>query len=56
MSDEPAEQSSDLVDLTGVSLTKLGAVPGSVLAASLRRILAELDSDTEPVAGFQSAI
>lgn len=47
---------SDLVDLTGVDLEKLGALPGSVLAMSLRRILAENSVEREQYAAFQDEL
>jgi FXSXX-COOH protein len=51
-----AKRPSDLVDLSGLSLADLRGLPNSVVAESLRRIVAELDLAAEPVAGFQSAI
>ncbi len=54
--DDERKRESDLIDLTGVRLSDLQELPDSPLAQALRRVLAELDSDGEPVAGFQSAI
>lgn len=53
---DETEHPSDLVDLSKVSLADLRDLPDSAVAESLRRIVAELDQDAEPVAGFQSAI
>jgi FXSXX-COOH protein len=50
------ELESDLVDLTGVDLQQLSALPHSVLAMSLRRILAENSVMREYYAGFQDQI
>lgn len=46
---------SDLPDVTDLSLVDVQALPDSVIGDVLRRILADVDS-VEPVAGFQSAI
>lgn len=43
---------SDLVDLTGISLERIALLPDSVLAESLRRILAEGSDASERYAGF----
>ncbi|MGH3548655.1 MAG: FxSxx-COOH cyclophane-containing RiPP peptide [Pseudonocardiaceae bacterium] len=47
---------SDLVNLTGISLEKIALLPDSVLAASLRRILASDGDGTEAYVGFQDRI
>ena len=47
---------SDLPDLTGLSLADLDDLGDSVLAESLRRVLERERHGREPVAGFQSAI
>lgn len=44
---------SDVVDLTGISLERIALLPDSVLAASLRRILADDGDATERYVGFQ---
>lgn len=53
--DEPGLE-SDLVDLTGIDLERLCELPDSVLALSLRRILAENSVAREQYAGFQNYI
>jgi FXSXX-COOH protein len=53
---DPQGRRSDLVDVSGESLVALRALPETAIARSLRRILSQLDSGVEPVAGFQSAI
>lgn len=45
---------SDLPVVT--SLAEARKLPAAALATALARILRDLDSGTEPVAGFQSAI
>lgn len=55
MTDEPMVESV-IVDLTGVTLDDLRDLPDSVVAPALRRILEEIDSPQDAVAGFQSAI
>lgn len=45
---------SDLPVVT--SLAEARELPAAAVAAALARILSDLDSGTEPVAGFQSAI
>lgn len=49
---------SDLIDLVGVDLDQLGALPETVFARSLRRILAEQGSTavSDQYASFQDAI
>lgn len=53
--DEPTLE-SDLIDLTGVDLEQLSALPSSVLTVSLRRILAENSVASEQYAGFESFV
>jgi FXSXX-COOH protein len=55
-SSEPDAEVSDLVNLGGLSLADLRALPESAIVASLRRILTEVESQVDAVAGFQSAI
>jgi FXSXX-COOH protein len=50
------EEATALVDLTQVSLLELGSLDDSVLAASLRRLLAEADNPQEVIALFQSCV
>jgi FXSXX-COOH protein len=47
---------SEMVDVTQLSLTELQAMGDSALAHCVRRLLAEVDVSTEPVAGFNSSI
>ena len=47
---------SDLVNLTGVNLEQLSALPSSVLVMSLSRILTENNVAREQYAAFQNAI
>lgn len=53
---DDSELESDLVDLTGISLEKIALLPDSVLAESLRRILADDGDATERYAGFQDVV
>ncbi|MDG4831523.1 FxSxx-COOH protein [Solwaraspora sp. WMMD1047] len=46
----------DLVDLSEVSLEKLGELPESVFARSLRRIMGDIEQPHDVVAGWNSAI
>lgn len=54
--DDEAELESDLLDVSGIDLEQLDALPNSVFGASLRRILAESSSMPDQYAAFQSAI
>lgn len=45
-----------IIDLGGVTLVALRALPEKVVTPALRRIIKQLESGTEPVAGFQSAV
>jgi FXSXX-COOH protein len=45
---------SDLVDLSGVDFDQLDALPPSVLARSLRRVLQENASNIDHYAAFQN--
>ncbi|MFG1608737.1 FxSxx-COOH cyclophane-containing RiPP peptide [Actinoplanes sp. NPDC049265] len=61
MTDEehPAEWRSEMVDVSGFTLTELAALTDgddTVLARSLRRIADDLTSPDEPIAGFNSAL
>jgi len=53
---KPPARSSDLVDLSGLSLADLRALNESEVAPSLYRILRDIDHPVDAVAGFQSAI
>lgn len=48
--------SSDLVDLSRLSLAELRALADDDVADSIRRILRDIDQPADAVAGFQSAI
>ncbi len=48
---EPGFQ-SDLIDLSGIDLGRLDALPGNVFVDALRRILRESAEDSTPYAGF----
>ncbi len=61
MADEDAhpEWRSDMVDVSGMTLTELVELTGdddSALAHSLRRLADDLTRPGEPVAGFNSAL
>ena len=56
MEDVIPEEEPVLVDLTQVSLRQLSVLGDSVLARSLRRLLAEADNPPEAIAGFQSSV
>jgi FXSXX-COOH protein len=53
---ELPDLTSDLVDVRSLPLDDLVALRGTVLAASLERVLAEIDSAELPVTGFNSSI
>ncbi|WP_407676748.1 FxSxx-COOH cyclophane-containing RiPP peptide [Phytohabitans aurantiacus] len=46
----------ELVDLSGLSLSDLSRLGGSVVAHSLRRILEDIDRPQDAVAGWNSAM
>lgn len=56
MSTDESEFESSLVDLTSISLERIALLPDSVLATSLRRILADDSDPAEQYAGFQEYI
>ncbi|HEX6347278.1 FxSxx-COOH cyclophane-containing RiPP peptide [Umezawaea sp.] len=47
---------SELLDVTGIDLARLDALPDDVLRASLRRVLAEDPEMPEQYAAFQSSL
>jgi len=47
---------SELLDVTGIDLARLEALPDSALRASLRRILAENLETPDQYAAFQSSL
>ena len=47
---------SELLDVTGIDLARLEALPDAVLRASLRRILAEDLEMPDQYAAFQSSL
>jgi FXSXX-COOH protein len=57
--EEQPEWRSDMVDVSAMSLrdlTETAEADDSALAASLRRLAADLDRPDEPIAGFNSAL
>ncbi|WP_442935249.1 FxSxx-COOH cyclophane-containing RiPP peptide [Micromonospora sp. CPCC 206061] len=46
----------ELVDLSGLSLSDLSRLGGSVVANSVRRILEDVDRPQDAVAGWNSAM
>jgi FXSXX-COOH protein len=56
VADDDGERRSDLIDISGLTLAQVSALPETALQASLKRIFEDMDSDVEPVAGFQSGI
>jgi FXSXX-COOH protein len=55
--DAQAEWRSDVIDVSGMSLSELAAEDDdSALARSLRRLADELAHPGEPIAGFNSAL
>jgi FXSXX-COOH protein len=57
--DVQPEWKSDMVDVSGLSLTELTELAESAdaaLARSLRRLADDLDQPNEPIAGFNSAL
>ena len=54
--DRVADVDSVMLDVTHLSLAELELVDDSVLARSVRRLLASVDSSSVPVAGFNSRI
>jgi FXSXX-COOH protein len=47
---------SELLDVTGIDLDQLDALPDSVLRASLRRVLTERVDIPDGYAGFENAL
>jgi FXSXX-COOH protein len=56
MSEDPIDLGDDLIDLSGVTLRDLDQLGESILVKALRPLMEGADSDSEPVAGFQSRI
>jgi FXSXX-COOH protein len=54
--DGESEWRSDIADVSELSLRELTDTDESPLAASLRRITADLTGPDEPIAGFNSAL
>lgn len=54
VADDANELWSDLVDLSGLRLEQIGALPETVLAASLRRIMLEAEQQPSSYLQFQS--
>jgi FXSXX-COOH protein len=57
--EHPAEWRSEMIDVSGMTLTELADLTqgdDTVLARSLRRLAADLTSPDEPIAGFNSAL
>jgi FXSXX-COOH protein len=48
--------SSEVIDLSGIDLSSVDALPSSVLRAAVRRVCAELTDDRETSAYFQSSL
>ena len=48
--------SSDIIDLSGIDLSLLNALPSSVLRAAVQRVCAELAGGEETSAAFQSSL
>jgi FXSXX-COOH protein len=47
---------TDMLDVTGMSLSDLGELGASSLAYALRRVVAQDEAPTDPVVGFQASI
>jgi FXSXX-COOH protein len=56
MDTRQSDVSSEMTDLSGVTLADLAELPDTALAASLRRILRDVHDTHSPVASFQSAL
>jgi FXSXX-COOH protein len=54
--DEQSRLESDLVDVTGIDLDHLAALPDSVLADSLRRIFGESEKMSDQYAIFKNSM
>ena len=57
--DEQPEWRSDMVDVSGMTLTELTELAegaDTALARTLRRLADDLDQQNEPIAGFNSAL
>jgi FXSXX-COOH protein len=57
--EHPAEWRSEMVDVSGMTLTELAEMTDgdeTVLARSLRRLADDLNRPEEPIAGFNSAL
>jgi FXSXX-COOH protein len=57
--DQPLEhlnRASDLIDVSSLRLSELMALPETTITTSLKRILREIESKSEAVAGFQSGM
>jgi FXSXX-COOH protein len=57
--EHPAEWRSEMLDVSGLTLTELAQITerdGSVLSRSLQRLAADLADPDEPIAGFNSAL
>lgn len=52
----PSAMESVMVDVAGLSLADLAGPGDSALDQCLRRLLADLDTPGEPIAGFNSAL
>jgi FXSXX-COOH protein len=55
-SDVRSDVRSEITDLTEVTLADLDALPDTVLAASLRRILRDARDPRSPLASFHSSL
>jgi FXSXX-COOH protein len=53
---ESPDRDTNLVDVTGIPLERLLALGDSVLGQSLRRLIQEIDSPQDAVAGHESTI
>lgn len=57
--EHPAEWRSEMIDVSGLTLTELTQITegdGSVLGRTLRRLADDLNDPDEPIAGFNSAL
>jgi FXSXX-COOH protein len=57
--EHPAEWRSEMLDVSGLTLTELARITegdGTVLSRSLQRLAADLTDPDEPIAGFNSAL